>query len=56
MHISVCKANAEGLLQGEQVDSNMVATYKAAKAAGINSIDACMFPCKSWITHTKLFR
>ena len=31
----------------------MVATYKAAKAVGITSIDAYMFPCKS-IPHVEI--
>jgi len=27
------------------VDSNMAASYKAAKAAGITNVDAYIFPC-----------
>lgn len=34
-----------GCLKGGAVDPNMAATYEAAKAVGIASIDAYMFPC-----------
>ena len=43
VYISANGANI--LVQGGAVDSNMAATYKAAKAVGITSIDAYMFPC-----------
>lgn len=39
-------AVADKLLKGGGVDPNMAATYKAAQAVGITSIDAYMFPCK----------
>lgn len=38
---------ADKLSKGGAVDKNMAATYKAAKAVGIDKIDAYMFPCKA---------
>ena len=44
---STTKTVADKLSKGGAVDKNMAATYKAAKAVGIDKIDAYMFPCKA---------
>lgn len=44
--LTIINTVADILLQGGAVDPNMATTYKAAKAVGITSIDAYMFPCE----------
>ena len=34
------------VFQGGQVDETMISAYKAAKAAGISSFDAYIYPCR----------
>ena len=46
MFKKIRKTGADRSLQGGAVDPNMATTYKAAKAVGIASIDAYMFPCE----------
>lgn len=43
----VIRGYSQACGSGGAVDSNFVASYRAAKAAGVGKIDAYMFPCKS---------
>lgn len=43
--VSVFRTSSANTSQGGQVDPDFLTNYNAAKAAGINRVDAYLFPC-----------